>query len=64
MDQDGLVEIVYTASLLRWEQGNLFVQMSAALAGYPHVVSSIVHCGAIIAPIDGVGFHETSVSRE
>ena len=64
MDQDGLVEIVYTASLLRWEQGNLFVQMSAALAGYPHVVSSIIHCGAIIAPIDGVGFHETSVSWE
>ena len=64
MNQDGLVEIVYTASLLVWEQGSLFVHMSAALAGYPHVVASIIHCGAIIAPIDGVGLHETSVSWE
>ena len=63
VDQDGLVEIVYTA-ILRWEQGSLFVHMSAALAGYSHVVSCIIHCGAIIALIYGICFHETSARWE
>ena len=59
-----LVEVVCTASLLWWKQGLLFVHMSAALAGHPHGVRSIIHCGVIIALVIGVGFHETRPSGE